>query len=659
MQSKTSFYNKTIFKKDLKGLWPFWALEIFVSLIFVWACMGMYMITYSEGAGDLISSTSFLDSVRATSQFLTSPIVASFASILATALVYRFLGKRRSAYMMYALPVKRETAFVSHYLAGLVIVLIPYGIAYVATFLMQIVSGTGLEMAIMGCMVETFAQILFFYTLAQLVMAVSGNGIMCMVIYGVLNVITVFLDVMVDSYAELCVPITVNGGERGYIGSFLGMSDSPLWPLGYLTKIGGIVLAYDKKGNLYYPGISKMMPSIGMNCLYLIPTVILFVLARYLFKKRPAEKVGEHLAFSWCAPVFNAVFSICGGCFVVMFFDGISMSISGRDFGYFSNFIRILISVILCVTIMYFVAEMIIQKRFMIWKKCRYLHLGIILAVMVVGMIAIRTGVGMPKPGNPEDIKSIQVRCECGGSQNFRFTDKQDIKKILAIEKHHRKILWGGGADSVTVGEGESSVVISWKTSDGSHYKEEYTLKKTDIADLVTFLVDNPERTDRSIFGNKDNKIDTDTSKINIELRGMESDWNDSSIIEIVGNEKRKGEDLRRINDKELLKKIYEAVREDIRQGVFLEDGDSFSYYYDYNGDQAASKNAEMRIYFYYKFEGEKPSEWSDPDQIYYNRRQYFGEQEQVDNLRESIFYVNEKWTNTMKVLSEYSLNEY
>ena len=132
----------------------------------------------------------------------------------------------------------------------------------------------------------------------------------------------------------------------------------------------------DLRAGKYTPGYSQkyaitgndIMPFVGVFAV----GIIIFVISLMMYKYRKSETVGDVVSFTWCKPVFRTVFSITGGVFlalilwVIRFYNtGLSLHSMGYEGG---KLIYAGILVLICVSICYFISEMILKKTFFVWK---------------------------------------------------------------------------------------------------------------------------------------------------------------------------------------------------------------------------------------------------------------------------------------------------
>ena len=120
MKSKTAFFNKGICLNYLKRCWPLWVAYIVVLMMAVpGSILPQVAVERSMSAEELFWHTNNLNR-----QILyagrDSVSLSAICGVIAAMAMYSFMYNSRSCSMMCALPVRRETVFVTAYFTGLV-----------------------------------------------------------------------------------------------------------------------------------------------------------------------------------------------------------------------------------------------------------------------------------------------------------------------------------------------------------------------------------------------------------------------------------------------------------------------------------------------------------------------------------------------------------
>ena len=119
MRSGTSCFNGTLYRKTMARFWPLWALYgLFWMFAIPLNLMNRYFnyLRWTGGTGtpqDLL-----LDLAQSIPEYLAPGVwLAALMGLLCAMACFGYLYNNRSACMMHALPMRRETLFVTQYLA--------------------------------------------------------------------------------------------------------------------------------------------------------------------------------------------------------------------------------------------------------------------------------------------------------------------------------------------------------------------------------------------------------------------------------------------------------------------------------------------------------------------------------------------------------------
>ena len=307
MKSKTSLFNKTIFRKDITRFWPLWALQLVAGLLVLIAPMMSelsYMSSIHAGTDEKMS---FM--VTLIKNSCLSPYTMS-AGIVVAVCVFLYLTRERDAYTIHSFPFTRTTLFVSHYLAGLVILLVPPVIIELLLALIAQFHGLNVIFVVMIFLLEWLIQTFFFYSLACAVVMLTGNPFMSLVIYAVLNFLAAGVHMLYSSLAELFV----YGNQVGSYGYMNGETVKVLTPVyNFLRNICNNnpavyrILQDDTRVINY----KEMLQLVGSTAYYILPAILFVVAALMLYRARKLESAGDMVAFNWGRPVFRVVFVFC------------------------------------------------------------------------------------------------------------------------------------------------------------------------------------------------------------------------------------------------------------------------------------------------------------------------------------------------------------
>lgn len=182
MQSKTSFFNRTLFRKNLSRYWPLWGFASFVGFLAPAALLVRVIQSGETSVEPLV--------VREGYYYLLGnavPIVSLVYAILCAMAVWSYLYNPRSVGMMHSLPIRREGLFLTNLLSGLAMMAIPYLVAGGLGTLLFACCGGFDAWGTLVTVLAVIAQSVTFFGLATFCAFLTGNIFALPVLYFLLN----------------------------------------------------------------------------------------------------------------------------------------------------------------------------------------------------------------------------------------------------------------------------------------------------------------------------------------------------------------------------------------------------------------------------------------------------------------------------------------
>lgn len=186
MKQKTSYFNWGISRSYLKRCWPLWAVYFAVLLLCLPAAIPDYLSrNYSFDYNTLVASINgmILNVAR------TSFAISFFTAILAAMVVYSYLYNTRACGMMNALPIRRETAFITAYLTGLVPLILADILTALITYAVYAHYGVIHLKYLMLFVAYAVMGNVAFFGFASFCAVLTGNIAVLPVVYVLLNVL--------------------------------------------------------------------------------------------------------------------------------------------------------------------------------------------------------------------------------------------------------------------------------------------------------------------------------------------------------------------------------------------------------------------------------------------------------------------------------------
>ena len=134
MQSGTSCFNKTIFKKNITHFWPIWGIYL-VFLLYALP-LTLLLSTENPGTGAKAAKQIAEDNLARYTTCLGGALTPMFVFVAATVCamtVFFYLYQNRSANMIHALPVSRKELYVTNVVSGFLFLIVPQILTFVIT----------------------------------------------------------------------------------------------------------------------------------------------------------------------------------------------------------------------------------------------------------------------------------------------------------------------------------------------------------------------------------------------------------------------------------------------------------------------------------------------------------------------------------------------
>ena len=307
MQSKTSFFNRTLFRKNLSRYWPLWGFASFVGFLAPAAALVRLAQSGSMSVEPLV--------VREGYYYLLGnavPIVSLVYAILCAMAVWSYLYNARSVGMMHSLPIRREGLFLTNLLSGLAMMAIPYLVAGGLGTLLFACCGGFDAWGTLVTVLAVIAQSVTFFGLATFCAFLTGNIFALPVLYFLLNFLAPLGDWLCNLFAR--------GFLFGFTADYSGTVDF-LCPMVYLTQRLYVNSEYEtvRDSALEYQNrlTSVTLENAWLIAAYAAAGLVFLALAYLLYRRRESERAGDVVAVRVFRPVFRfgvaALSALLGG----------------------------------------------------------------------------------------------------------------------------------------------------------------------------------------------------------------------------------------------------------------------------------------------------------------------------------------------------------
>ena len=489
MRFATSYFNPTLYKKNLSRFWPLWVawlvLWLFVmplNLINLWQNYG----GDQEGIYRVLRSCLNLNNDM---QEGTLFLGAAYAVLVVMA-VYGYLFNHRSAATMHALPLRRENLFVTNYLSGLTFFLLPsvvvYGLSALVMFttLPGELSALALPALWSGFWMRTGSE-LFFYSFAVFCAQFTGNVFALPVFYGILNFLVMAMYSLMASLAErLLYGGWPTVGEPKFVRLL-----TPVYAM-YEASVWDRVSWYDLwDSERDIPNLQPLelgFEDPGLMAGYAFAGIVLTFAALMVYRRRHIETAGDVVSVKVVRPIFRVGVAVCAGLT-----GGV---LTCEFFGIMDREAVLAVCVVLWTAVGYFVAEMLLHKSFRVfkksWKGCAVT--AAVMAMFVVACCIDVLGVETWVP-DPARIESVQVNISStypmdnGSYFSEDITDPAQVERIVALHAAIVSDYKRNGEDYY--GDNTMAVYLTYLIDGKSYHKTYYSV------DLLQNEIESPMRT--------------------------------------------------------------------------------------------------------------------------------------------------------------------
>ncbi len=449
MQSKnwSCKFSLSLFRKDVTRFWPVW-----VSYFVIW---GMILpipllnvcMDGSFDAGDLNRLLVRSGEGSAVVMTLLYGGLAAFA-------VWSFLYRQNSASLYLALPVTRESQFLTHFFSGYSFLLIPNCVIALLTWLCQLSIGLPDPTLVLQWLAIVSLEGLLFYSIGTLAAMLTGNLVAMPVLYGLLNFAVVACEAMIVEFST-SLYYGVNSIDYRLTAlspaAHLLDNEPGLYMTAQFTEMGTIAYA---KNLMYYD--PKFFCLLGW---YTIAALMLIGCGLLLYRRHATESAGDVVSVPWLRPVAKYTFSI--GCALCLgwIFEQILFSHDTTAW-------TILISCALGGVIGYFAALMLLSKSFRVFKPRQILGFVPVLLALCLWVWGVNTDLFGVESYIPEanDIERIELRLD----YDIIFTNSRDFDQILAL---HKATLETGEPDPLDV---DARYHVEYRLTDGTRISRWY-----------------------------------------------------------------------------------------------------------------------------------------------------------------------------------------
>lgn len=471
MRSATSFFDKTLFRSQLKHTWPLWlgytALWLFLVPVMLFSELSAYQLGYSAAdASYLLLNTGVRGGI----------FISFFFGLFFAMLAFSHLTQSRATNGFHALPVRRETIFLTAYLTGLFCQFPPFSSRFCSARRSppRCTSVSGASPArpwAAPCSNPSFST-----PLAALCMMMTGQILAAPVFYFVGNILVPGMEYLLRNFAGNFLY-----GYSGHTDVALGFLSPPLY---MYPEVDIASIETCESGSYYVTAYALEHRSFMILAAYALAGLVIALIALLLYRTRKSEMTGSTVAFPWATPIFKYGVAFC-------------TAVALRQFLYYFLFGQYrssdndsLPGTILCMAaaglVGYFVAEMLIKKSFRVFRAGAKGAAIVALALVLLGVAMSFDLTGYEKHV-PDESEIESVYYTFSGMTNVTTDDADTIRRLTAAHQaivknrnEQARIADAWDADTLSQSDHDDiehfSLRLTYYLKDGSQLSRSYSL---------------------------------------------------------------------------------------------------------------------------------------------------------------------------------------
>ena len=515
MKSRISFFDQTVFRKDLTRFAPVWGLYLISGLL---VAMNLIGNSYCV-ADELMSSLNGL------------AVVNLLYAALCAQMLFGDLFNSKLCNALHALPLRRETWFITHTVAGLAFSVVPN---LILSLCFMLFLGELWFLALLWLLGMTL-EFLFFFGVAALSCMLSGSRVGAAAVYAVIHFLSAIVYWFVFTFYEPLLP-GLHIREKGF------MLFCPVaWmvePMGELAEFEYVHTYWDNRVD--FLGLTDAWWYLAAVAVLGIAVLALGV---FLYRRRRLECAGDLMAFKPMEPVFAVIATLsCGAVFQIM----------GEIFDYNASFIYLAVGIF----VGWFASRMLLERRVKVFRKANFFGFAAVVAVM--GLTLLITAVdplGLTRwVPEPEDVASVTVADE------YLYHEQYDVHAVVlenrelietVVQAHGILVEEGMTGDEVDRWNGSyTPLTLIYEMKDGRQVRRHYYYPSNGkAAEILNGLLSDPAY----VLGY------LDWDKFVAGVTAVEVDWQHK----VVGDEARA---------------LVEAVYADCKEGTMVQNRSHFNY---------------------------------------------------------------------------------
>ena len=433
MKSRTSFFNATVLRKDITRFAPAWGLYLTGMLLICLTLFTEEDYYLAETVGMTIGIFSLVNFCYA---------------LVCGELLFGDLFNPKLCNALHAMPLRRESWFLTHLLSGLLFSVVP-NLIVALSFMPRLGAYWYVAFVWLGGMTLVY---LFFFGAAALSAMCTGNRFAMALVYGLINFLSVLCWFLLSyMYEPLLYGIEIDESPFILLSPVSYLCTNELNFVSFLEQLPGY--SNPANGWPYVTGIAV----IG---------VIMLVAALVLYRKRHLESAGDFITVRFLSPVFLVLYTLTAGIALFLF---------SRLFSTDQDYLFLVVGIIAG----FFTGSMLLQRTVRVFRPATFIGLAVTAVVLFGSLGLTRLDVAGIVRWVPEEegVKAISIRY---AYDEYAYTtaDEAEIRELMAI---HEDIISERNTDAPIW---YNSVYLTYTLDNGKTVTRKYRMDYDDPAAL-------------------------------------------------------------------------------------------------------------------------------------------------------------------------------
>lgn len=422
MPSKRSFFNRTLFRKNLSRSWPLWVL-----LSIAGAMIPLYILLELIQAPRGILDPSPVDFAAALYQAVTifAPGFTAAYAILCAMLVWGYLYNPRSVSLFHSLPVDRTCLFITNALSGMTMIAIPYAVTGFLGCLLAVCWGFFDLTAAVNTILAVILLAVTFFGLATLCAMLTGHIFALPALYLLVNFLSPILESLIFNMAQQFLVGVGSAANR-----FNALSPIVQIYTSFTAGFEQFTLGGDQTAVLH---------GLWVVALYALAGLAMLALAWFLYQRRHSERAGDVVAFRWMRPVFRYGVALLSGLIVGRLLY-ILLWESFFQKGSYADVLPLFVCVALGGLLGFYAASMLLEKSRRVFRGSLP-GVGIVCAGAAVLCLLVSVDVFGVERRVPDMDEIKSVRLEDRSIDSGPFDPEENPEQVEAIRAFHQALV--------------------------------------------------------------------------------------------------------------------------------------------------------------------------------------------------------------------------